>query len=81
MTGKTHTSSQTWQSNFDTDGVSIGIDNNCPGTMLHSKHNFLGALKKGRRIISKFEGPKVHTIYESTIAWTINEYFSNIYKI
>ena len=25
------------------------------------------------RVINRFEGPKVHTIYEDTITWTINE--------
>ena len=31
----------------------------------------MGPLKKGQRIIDRFEGPKVHTVYDGTIACTI----------
>ena len=73
MTGKTHTSSQPHQAKFDTDIFSIGIDNIFSVSMLHSNQKFVVPLKKGCRFINGFEGPKIHTIYEDTIAWTINE--------
>ena len=34
--------------------------------------DFVVSLKKVQHIINEFKGPKVHTIYEVTIAWTIN---------
>ena len=40
--------------------------------MSNFKQDFVGSLKKVWRIINGFKGPKVHTIYEVTIAWTIN---------
>ena len=68
MNGTTHTSSQTCQAKCDTYGVFIGIDNSCSVTMSHLNQDFVGTLKKGRRVINGFEGPKVHTIYEINIA-------------
>ena len=40
--------------------------------MSHFKKDFVGPPKKGQRVINIFEGPKMHTIYEVTITWTIN---------
>ena len=73
MTGTTHTSSQIRQAEFDTDRFSIGIDNRCYITMPYLKQDFVGPLKKRRRIINGFEGPMVHIIYEGTVYWTIND--------
>ena len=74
MVVATHNSIQTHQANFDTSGISISIDNFCSVTILHSRQDFVGPLKKGLRIINKSEGPKVHIIYEVTISLTINYY-------
>ena len=46
ITGATHTSSQPHQSKFDTNVVSIGIDNQCYITISHSKQDFVEPLKK-----------------------------------
>ena len=45
MTGTTQTSSQTYQSKFDTYGVSTDIDDHCSVTMLNSEQDFVGPLK------------------------------------
>ena len=81
MTGTNHTSSHTRQDNFDTDGVSISIDNCCSVSMSHSNQDFVGILKNGRSIINGFDGPKVHTIYEVTITWTNNDNYGNTHQI
>ena len=73
MTDITHTSSQHHKTDFDTDGVSIGIDNHYYFTMSHFNQDFVGPPRKGRRVINIFEVPKVKIIYEGTIDWTINE--------
>ena len=73
MTGTTHTSIQHFQAKFDTDGVSIGIYNRCSVTTFHFKKDFVGHLKNVWCVINGFEVPKVHTIYEVTIAWTIDD--------
>ena len=41
--------------------------------MSHYKKDFVGTHKKGWHIINIFEGPKVHTMYEGTIAWKIHD--------
>ena len=71
MAGTTHTSSQPSQAKFDTGGVSIGVDNRCSITMSIFNQDFVEPLKKGRRIINVFEGPKVYTIYEVIIDSTV----------
>ena len=81
MTGTTHTSIQPRQDKFDTNGVSIVIDNWCSGIMSYFKQDFVDPLKKGWRVINGFEGTKVHTIYEGTINWTINDDFVNPHQI
>ena len=73
MTGITYTSSQPCQVNFDTNGFFIGINNCCSVTMSYCKQELVGTLKKGQCIINGIEGPKMHTIYEGTITWTIND--------
>ena len=45
--------------------------------MSHFNQDFVGTHKKGRHIINGFEGTKVHTIYEGTTAWTINDDISH----
>ena len=72
MTGNTNTSSHTHQYKFDTDEISIGMDTRCSVTMSYFKQGFVGPLKRGWRVINVYEGPKVHTIYEGTIDWNIN---------
>ena len=52
MTGKTYTISQPRQAKFDTDGVSIGIDNICYVTMFNSKQDFVVTLRKGCPVIN-----------------------------
>ena len=68
MNNTTHTSTQTLQAKFDTDGVSIGIDNCCSVAILNSKQDFVGPVNKWRHILNVFEGPKVHTLYKVPIA-------------
>ena len=58
ITGTTHTSNQPHQSNFYTYGFSVVVDNRFSVTMLHSKQDFLGGLKKGLCVINGFEDPK-----------------------
>ena len=41
--------------------------------MSHIKQEFLGPLRKGNQIINRLKCPKVHTIYEGSIAWTIDD--------
>ena len=64
--------SQPHQSKFDTDGVYIGIYNWCSITMSHIKKYFEEPLIKIRRIIDRFEGPKVQIIFKVTIDFNIN---------
>ena len=63
MNGTNHISSQLCQYKFDTDGLSIGIDNRCSVTMSNSKQNFVSTLEKLHRVINIFEGLKAHKIY------------------
>ena len=81
MTGTTHTSIHPIQDNFDTDEFSIGIDNFCSVTMYNPKQDFVVTLKKGWRVINVFEGPKLHTIYEGTINWNINNNSGNPHQV
>ena len=41
--------------------------------MSHIKQDFLGYIRKGRLIIDGFKDPKLHMIYEVTIAYIINK--------
>ena len=52
MTGKNHKSNQPIKDNFDTDGVSIDIDDLCSVTMSHYKQEFVGPLKKNDKALS-----------------------------
>ena len=75
----THTSSQPCQAKFGANEVSIGIDNHCSVIMSHFRQDFVVPLRKEQRVINGFEGSKVNTIYEVTIAWTINDDTGHIY--
>ena len=41
----------------------------------------MGPLKKGQRVINVFEGPKLHTIYEGTVVWTINDNIGHTHQV
>ena len=73
ISGMTQHISQTWKSKFDTDDISIIIDNWFSLTMHHIMQDFVGPLKKVQRINNVFKVPKVYTIYEDTISWTIDD--------
>ena len=72
MTSTTQNISNPFQDKFDTDGISIVIDNLCYVTMSHIKQDFEGPLIKGWKIINIFDGTNMHMIYEGTITLNNN---------
>ena len=72
MAVTTPNSSHPIQAKFDTDEFSIGIDTQCYVIMSHYNKDYVGPLERRRSVINGFEGPKVHTIYRSTINCNIN---------
>ena len=41
----------------------------------------MGTLRKVRRVINGFDCTKVHTIYDGTIAWNINDNYSHPHQV
>ena len=72
MTSMNNNSSQPHHTKFDTDYISIGIENWCSFTMSQIKQELVGPIRKWGIIIIELEGPKVQKFYERTIYWTIN---------
>ena len=68
----TQNKSHPLQDKFDTDGISIGIENLWSVTMSKIKQDFVGVPNKGRHVINIFESPKANAIYEGPISWTID---------
>ena len=58
---------------FDTDGKTVGIDNRASVSMSPDREDFVGTLKKQRRIITGFGGPKTYDVYVGTIKWSIED--------
>ena len=77
----THNISQPRQYNFDTNGVSIGIYNQCSNIMYHIKQEFLGDLRTGWCFIIEFKVTKLHMIYEGNIAWNVNDDTGHIHQV
>ena len=81
LTGTNQNRSHTFQAMFDTDDAYSGIDNRFLFDISHTKQDYVIHLRKGRRNINIFEGPKVHTIYEGTITWNIENYTRHPHRV
>ena len=54
---------------FDTDSVSIGVDNRCSGCISHRIEDFEGQMTDTNKVVKGFGGTKTTNVKMGTIKW------------
>jgi hypothetical protein len=54
---------------FDTDSMTVGIDNRCTACISNRREHFVGELTPGRKVIKGFHGSKTTEVMSGTIQW------------
>jgi hypothetical protein len=54
---------------FNTDSMTVGVDNRCTACILDRRAHFVGELAPGRKVIKGFHGSKNTKVMSGTIQW------------
>jgi hypothetical protein len=54
---------------FDTDSMTVGVDNRCTACISDRREHFVGELTPGRKVIKGFHGSKTTEVMSGTIQW------------